>query len=352
MQLTRTRFLINRLRRHFFSHVQVARIGAIVLSLSMVVGVVFFLRYPLGQITALVGQFTGSGLVEHLGSTNFLVMGMGGGDHEGADLTDTNIFVSANRFSKQLTLISIPRDVWVTSLRARINTAYHYGFLKSATAGGILLAKSAVSEIINQPVDYVVILDFSTFEKAINQIGGIDVTVDRSFTDKLYPVTGRENDSCAGDPEYLCRYETIQFVKGPTHLTGDMALKYVRSRHSDDEIEGTDFGRSKRQEKVMAAVATKLFSLSTLRHPSLYTNLLHLLTASAITDLTTPQYFDLASLLLTFRNTKPISTGLTEPDQLTNPPISPRYDNNWVLVPKDDNPQVIYDFVAKTLGTP
>lgn len=310
------------------------------------------LRGPIANTSALLKRFSGTALVDHLGRTNFLVMGIGGVNHEGSDLTDSMIFASVNRTDKSVVLLSIPRDIWVTSLRAKINTAYHYGYEKTGTQGGILLAKSAVSEIINQPVDYVLILDFSTFEKAVDLIGGLNVEVDNAFTDELYPVDGKENDLCNGDPDYKCRYEQIQFPKGLNHMDGATALKFVRSRYSTDEIEGTDFGRSNRQEKVISAFITKLISGDSLRHPRIYLNLFNLFSNSTITDLIPGQYGALAKMAFDLRKFHPSSYNISQPNQLYNPPISPRYDNQWVLVPKNDDPQVIFDYVSKVLGIP
>jgi polyisoprenyl-teichoic acid--peptidoglycan teichoic acid transferase len=352
MQLTRTRFLINRLRRQLFSRIRLIRVGLLILVLTLFTATGFLLKQPITRTVSFFHQFSGSVLTDHLGRTNFLIMGMSGGDHAGSDLTDTMIFISVNQPDKKVALISIPRDIWVTSMRAKINTAYHYGYLKAATTGGMLLAKSSVSETINQPVDYAVILDFSTFEKAIDTIGGIDLRVDRTFDDSHFPIAGHENDPCGGDPDLACRYETLHFTAGLQHVDGATALKFVRSRYSTDLVEGTDFGRSQRQEKVILAFMTKLISPDVFKHPSLYLKLYRLFSDSTITDLLPAQYTSLARLVFSLRHTHPSSFTISQPEELDNPPVSPRYDNQWVLVPKNDNPQIIYDFVSKALGTP
>jgi len=327
-------------------------LSILVFTLFLLVILGFLLRQPIGKTQSFVSQFTGSGLTDHLGVVNFLILGIGGENHEGSDLTDSMIFTSLNTNTKNVTLVTIPRDVWVYSLRAKINTAYHYGFEKGATEGGILLAKSAVSEIINQPVDYVVILDFSTFESAIDLIGGVDINIDRTFTDEDYPIAGKETDLCNGDSKYRCRFEKLVFTQGLAHMDGVTALKFVRSRYSLDEIEGTDFGRSKRQEKVISAFITKLLSPDTIRRPQKYLDLFNLFSKSLLTDLKPSQYFSLGKLLFKFRNSHPRTFSISQPGELYNPPISPRHDNQWVLVPKGDNPRVIYDFVSTALGTP
>ncbi|MCL5970594.1 MAG: LCP family protein, partial [Patescibacteria group bacterium] len=82
---------------------------------------------------------------------NVLLLGIGGGTHEGPDLTDTIIFASLNQAQNKITLVSIPRDFWVLDLNSKINTAYYYGETKSK-GGGITLAKAVVSKILGQPI--------------------------------------------------------------------------------------------------------------------------------------------------------------------------------------------------------
>ena len=137
--------LYHRLKRQIFSHIHLARIG-LVLFILFVVGLVIFASSPAAKLA--VSFFTSS-LPQHSGRTNFLLLGVGGDGHEGPDLADTIILVSIKPDTGETVLISLPRDLWVPSLRAKINSAYHYGFTKEGTKGGLLLAKSAVSEITN-----------------------------------------------------------------------------------------------------------------------------------------------------------------------------------------------------------
>src|SRR5690242_8677058 len=58
---------------------------------------------------------------------NLLILGVGGGTHEGPDLTDTIIFTSLDPKTKHITLVSLPRDLWIPDLSAKVNSAYTYG---------------------------------------------------------------------------------------------------------------------------------------------------------------------------------------------------------------------------------
>lgn len=324
------RSLINRLKRQLLSHVWLTRVSLAAAAIALAIAGFFLLRKPI----------TSTPLPSHSGRTNFLILGIGGGTHESPDLTDTIIFASVSPSSSSV-LLSIPRDLWVPSLQAKINTAYHYGVEKAGPSGGLTLAKSAVSEIIDQPVDFAIVFDFATFSRVIDEIGGVDVQVERSFTDAKYPIAGKENDPCDE-----CRYETISFSQGLQHLDGSTALKFVRSRHSESLDEGTDFARSRRQTLVIAAIKTKLLSKINLR---LYRRLFDLVSKNIQTDITPDHYPALAGLALSARKYDIRTSALSEPDQLYNPPLLPKYTRQWILLPRSDNPKVVYDFVSSLL---
>ncbi|MEK9179256.1 MAG: LCP family protein, partial [Patescibacteria group bacterium] len=127
--------------------------------------------------------------------------------------------------------------------------------------------------------------------KTVDILGGIDVDIIKSFTDKQYPVAGKENDPCGksedemkeftdpdkiatDSPELLfpCRFETVEFKAGITHLSGTSALRYARSRHAPED--GGDFNRAQRQQKVLEAFRSKLVSPYFItRIPALYSEL-------------------------------------------------------------------------------
>jgi LCP family protein required for cell wall assembly len=349
MQITKIHHIYNRFRRQILSHVVLARIISIFLIVSVIFLGGLLFRRPIQRLMSGLGVVAGKPLPQTDGRTNLVLLGAGGEGHQGPDLTDTIIFVSIKDETGEATLISIPRDLWIPSLRAKINAAYFYGFEKQATSGGLLLAKSAVSEVLNQPVHFAVKIDFSTFAQAIDLLGGIDITVDRSFDDNQYPIAGKEDDPCDGDPEYKCRYEHLHFDAGPQHMNGATALKFVRSRHSTDPQEGTDFARNQRQEKVIAAIKSKLISTANLKNSKIYKQLYELAAGSIVTDITPDYYSGFFRLGLKMRQVSFKSFSLQEPDQLENPPLSPKYDNQWVLIPKGNDPQALFSYVSSLL---
>lgn len=322
--------LYQRLKRRILSKTWLVRVVLVLLVLACFFAVYFLAIRPLNH------SFSAT-LPGHNGRTNFLLLGIAGGIHDGSDLTDTIIFASINNSTGDTLLVSIPRDLWIPSLRAKINTAFHYGEEKQPGKGGFILAKSAISEAIDQPVDYVALIDFSVFEKAIDTIGGIDITVDHSFTDLKYPISGRETDPCES-----CRYQTVSFSAGPQHLDGATALKFVRSRNAQGD-EGTDFARSARQEKIISAFKQKLLS-----SPAKIFQLKALLSQGIITDISPDLYFPLAKMGLKAARTKLRVAAITEP-LVYNPPVSNLQDYQWVLLPKDNDFSVVASYIKNLL---
>lgn len=215
---------------------------------------------------------------------NILLLGMAGGIHEGPDLTDTIIVASFHTEKHTLSLLSVPRDIWSEALKDRINSAYHYGEAKKK-GGGITLSRAIIEDVTGLPIHYVMTLDFTQFENLIDVLGGIDVNVTKGFIDTEFPIAGKENDLCGGDPKFLCRYETVQFPAGEQHMNGSTALKYVRSRHSEGN-EGTDFARSRRQQDIIVALKEKIIASKPWFHPALAAKLLKAADTATDTDMT------------------------------------------------------------------
>lgn len=106
---------------------------------------------------------------------NILVTGIGGAGHDGADLTDTILFVSINPLSKTVSLLSIPRDLYVKYPRGgegKLNEIYLRG--KQATkseADGMKDLEDKIREMTGEKTDYYVNLDFDGFVKFVDLLG-------------------------------------------------------------------------------------------------------------------------------------------------------------------------------------
>ena len=279
------------------------------------------------------------------GRVNVLILGKGGEGHTAADLTDTIIFASVSFKKPSVVLVSLSRDIWVPAIRAKLNSAYYWGNQKK-DKGGLILAKATVEEIVGQPVQYGVVFDFSSFKKIVEAIGGIEVNVERGFIDEKYPVTGKEKDECGGDPEFLCRYETISFTAGKQKMDGETALKFVRSRNAEGE-EGTDLAREARQQKVIQAIKKKMLSPVVLLNPARLVALWRAVTTSIETDLDIATSAVLAKrILFTGKSTKSL---VLPAEYLENPPKSSRYDNQYVFIPKEGNWEEIHGWTDDLL---
>ncbi|HLC94436.1 MAG TPA: LCP family protein [Patescibacteria group bacterium] len=266
-----------------------------------------------------------------------LLLGKGGEFHEGAELTDSLMSVTLG--NKGIYVVSLARDIWIADLQDRVNTAYYYGKQKGE---GFSLVKRSVGVVTGRAIDAVFIIDFERFSKLIDYIGGINVYIDRSFEDFKYPIKGRENDVCDGKDEFACRYEYITFQKGWEHMDGVRALKFARSRFSPDKIEGTDFARARRQQKIFMSLYEKI--LQKLKNPNLeeLRGMYVLLNAIVERDMSNR---DIAYLAKEVYFTKPkIEMISLNQDFFTVPPYK-EYGGKYVLIPRDGNFDDIHAYI-------
>ena len=347
----------SKLKRRFYKHLWIFKPISYLLFFSLVIfSVVFltpkikktfgsFLQIPAAVISVLNPSITK--LNSYQDRTNILLLGTAGGNHPGADLTDSIMLISINLKTADTVIVSLPRDIWVKSLSAKLNTAYYFGQLKQPQ-GGLILAKSAVSEIINQPVHYTVLLDFSGFQKAIDIVGGLDLYVPHAFIDEKYPIPGKESIEPVSD-----RFQTISFQSGDQHFDGTTALKYVRSRNAQGE-EGTDYARAQRQQRTILAFKTKLLSLKTLLNFQKLKSLNQTFKDSVKTDISSSAYIDLAKLALKV-NQNQIRTGVINqgsdiediPPLLYNPPVS--LYGQWVLLPVNNDWDSLHQYIEEII---
>ncbi len=157
--------------------------------------------------------------------------------------TDTLILLTLDPQSSTAGMLSLPRDLWVNipgyNTAAKINTAYGMGE-RTQAGSGPQVVMDTVSSFIGYPVDYYVRINFQGFVKTVDLIDGIDLMVASAIHDEEYPTA-----------DY--GVETFHLDAGLQHLDGETALKYARTRHTDD-----DYARSRRQQDVIRAVVDKV----------------------------------------------------------------------------------------------
>ena len=161
-------------------------------------------------------------------------------------LTQSMILVRIRPAAKTVTMLSIPRDLYVplsTGGTAKIDGAYSYGGAGAAIA--------TVEQDFGVHVDDYIWVGLLGLIKVIDAIGGIDVVTSNPVLDDFYP-----QDVFSNSPY---GYERVAVLPGPQHLDGVHAMQYVRSRHGDLE---SDFGRSQRQQQVLLAIRQKAKQLA------------------------------------------------------------------------------------------
>ncbi|MBI4039775.1 LCP family protein [Candidatus Daviesbacteria bacterium] len=305
------------------------------------------------------------------GRVNILLLGIGGGTHEGATLTDTVMLASYDPKTHRVDLISIPRDLWLTKFSAKVNTLYQTGLLKG---NSLKFAETEIGNILGTQIPYALRVDFSGFVKAVDLVGGIDVDVQNTFDDWQYPIEGKEDDLCgyseqqmtiddakskelglplgqqqvfvspdghiATDSSQLsfsCRFEHIHFDKGQAHMSGATALKFVRSRHGTG-LEGSDFARSKRQQVVLQAFRNKVLSTSTLLDPSKIVSLAQTFGASISTDIPQVKYVEFIQLIKSVTEVRSHVIDFDSDSQLLiHPSDSTPYGGAWVVIPPNND---------------
>ena len=159
---------------------------------------------------------------------NVLVMGKNGSN------VDTMIFTNVDSDTREVTMISIPRDLYFNG--RKINSVY--------ASYGIEEQVSWVEEIVGQQIDSYILIDMYVFRDIVDLMGGVDVTLKEDLIDPTYK-------TCNGD---VC--STLYYEAGEHHLNGTEALRVARSRHST-----SDYSRAERQQLILEGIKDKAMGL-------------------------------------------------------------------------------------------
>lgn len=151
--------------------------------------------------------------------------------------SDVNIIMTVNRKTKKVLLTTTPRDAYVPIADGGLNQSDK---LTHAGIYGVDASVHTLENLYGIDINYYVRLNFTSFLKLIDLLGGIDVYNDQEFT--------------VGNTNYPI---------GTISLNSEQALTFVRERYS---LSGGDNDRGKNQEKVIAAIIQKLTSTDALRN--------------------------------------------------------------------------------------
>jgi len=203
--------------------------------------------------------------------------------------TDTIVVVALRPKTGQVTLISIPRDLWVYIPgwgMNKINTAYQHGELQ-AKGNGPQVLKDTILYNLGIRIDHTAMVEFDGFRRIVDTLGGIDVPVYCPYTDwrLISPELNPDDEN---------NWALYTVGPGLVHMDGDMALWYARSR-----MKSNDYDRSRRQQEVLRAIYTRALSTDTItRLPQLYTDF----SSTVMTDLSLGDILSLTPLSLHLNN--------------------------------------------------
>jgi LCP family protein required for cell wall assembly len=197
--------------------------------------------------TSLLGPLNGSDRV------NVMMVGYGGGDHDGAYLADSIQLLSIDPATDTTTTIPIPRDLWIEGAptfgqNGKINEVFSIGHLQNGSVdeGAAALAE-VVTTVTGLQVDHWITIDFQGFQEMVDAVGGVTIDNPTPFCWTTIEQFHREG-----------RWEMGCFEQGTLQLGGEDALIYTRARYTSEVSESTDFARSVRQARIISALRSKL----------------------------------------------------------------------------------------------
>jgi LCP family protein required for cell wall assembly len=165
---------------------------------------------------------------------------------------DTLMLMRVHVPSRTVSFLSIPRDLYVEVPgygNEKLNAAY--------ANGGLPLAIRTVRSVTGVDVNHVMQIDFDGFREVVDALGGITIDNPHLVESGTQTFEGRK----------------WRFRKGRITLDGRNALAYARVRYMSDEtirqneLEGSDLGRARRQQRIIDAIVSEVVSLESVRHP-------------------------------------------------------------------------------------
>ncbi|MEH0845669.1 LCP family protein [Micromonospora sp. CPCC 205711] len=220
------------------------------------------------------------------GAMNILILGSDSRDpaNSSGSRTDTIILAHLPKDRSSAQLTSIPRDTWVSVPRskdgrrggrdAKINAAFAWG--------GVPLMVQALEKFTGVRIDHVAMVDFAGFKEIVDALGGIDITVDESFT---------STHSLNADGRRT-------FQAGQQTINGAAALDYARERYA---FADGDFARIRHQQQVIKAILDKASSGGVLANPGKLNSFIKA-TADSVSVDRSMSIFDLAMELRHLRS--------------------------------------------------
>ena len=255
---------------------------------------------------------------------NFLILGSDSRDpnNDSGSRADTIIVAHLPKDRSSAQLISIPRDTWVHVPKsadgqhgdrdAKINASFAWG--------GIPLMVQSVEKFTGVRIDHVALIDFAGFKDIVDALGGVEITVDESFTSthSLNPDGKRH------------------FDKGRQLMDGAATLDYARERYA---FKDGDFARIRHQQQVIKAILDKAASGGLLASPTKLNSFVRA-SADAVSVDKTLSLVNMATDLRHMRSGN--LTFLTSPTKGTG-----RIGSESVVLPDTGKAKVLFDAVRR-----
>ena len=161
--------------------------------------------------------------------------------------TDVMMIVALDFAQQRIGVISIPRDLYLDTIPNhqpnRMNVVDYLGERDEPNGGGPKLLQQIIQQRMGIPTHHFLRFDFASFQEVVNTLGGVEVEIDCRYVDRV-----------------------INLQPGVQRLTGEQALRYVRSRDI-----GGDLDRARRQQRFIWAVRNQVLKENLVsRIPSLY----------------------------------------------------------------------------------
>lgn len=206
--------------------------------------------------------------------------------------SDVNIIMTVNMNTHKILLTTTPRDAYVKIPGGGAN---QYDKLTHAGIYGVETSEQTLENLYGIKIDYYARINFTSFLKLIDQLGGVTVHNDQAFTSL---------------------HGKFDFPVGDIQMNSEQALGFVRERYS---LDGGDNDRGKNQEKVISAIVNKLASLKSVSN---FTSIVNNLQDSVQTNISLDTINALANTQLDsgskFTVTSQAVTGTGSTGQLTS----------------------------------
>lgn len=219
--------------------------------------------------------------------------------NDAPDLTDTIILASLDKHKKLISMLSIPRDIYVDYDKYsqwKLNGLFATYYYKEDYNKDMAMKKLSdkITQMTWENIDYYIDVDFSWFTKVIDALGWVDIKIPENFSDDKYP-----------DNNWW--YKTLVFRKWTWNMSWERALQYARSRHST-----SDFDRSLRQQQVIEAIKRKINEAEYLTSPKKIKEFYDIYKSYVATDIWISDILDFYPILKDLEDLKMLSYNVND----------------------------------------